>query len=131
MEERIVKLNAGGLNDVFKQYKGSEVVIKSDEPLEGWVKVSVGNNISYDFQLAMRIAERNAPVVVNEEFLPKTSDVLRETIRIINQLKSVARSVNYIKFIVGKMGTPVMSDYNEGECCIEFRKPTPVHSDNP
>ena len=131
MEERIVKLNAGGLNDVFKQYKGNEVVIKSDEPLEGWVKVSVGNNISYDFQLAMRIAERNAPVVVNEEFLPKTSDVLRETIRIINQLKSVARPVNYIKFIVGETGTPVMSDYNEGECCIEFRKPTPVHSDNP
>lgn len=131
MKERVVKLNVGGLNDVLKHYKGSEVVIKSDEPLEGWVKVSVGNNISYDFQLAMRIAERNAPVVVKEESLPKTSDVLRETIRIINQLKSVARPVNYIKFVVGETGTPVMSDYNEEECCIEFRKPTPVHSDNP
>lgn len=131
MKERIVKLNVGGLNDVLKQYKGSEVIIKSDEPFEGWVKVSVGNNISYDFQLAMRIAERNAPVVVKEEFLPKTSDVLRETIRIINQLKSVVRPVNYIKFIVGETCTPVMSDYNEEECYIEFRKPTPVHSDNP
>lgn len=131
MKEHVVKINVSGLDSVLNQYRGSEVVIKSDVPQFGWVRVSVGKNIYYDFHLAKRLAERHAPVVVREESLSKTSDVLRETIRIINQLKSIAKPINYIKFVVGEMGIPVMFDYDGDECCIEFRKVTPVHGDNP
>ena len=131
MKEHVVKINVSGLNSVLNQYRGSEVVIKSDVPQSGWVRVSIGKNIYYDFHLAKRLTERHAPVVVREESLSKTSDVLRETIRIINQLKSIAKPINYIKFGVGETGIPVMFDYDEDECCIEFRKVTPVHRDNP
>lgn len=122
MKERYVKLNVIGLNRLFKDFKGYTVRIQSDVPDRGWVSVSLSElQARYEFEFANGSAGLTTPPVLNRSKLPDMMNVLKETVKVINQLKNIGYPIALIEFEVGKGGVPVMCEYDGVEYAIKFR----------
>ena len=118
-----MKINVKGLDKVLSQFNGQTVRLKSDTPSAGWVSLSIGSNISYDFQLSEKQVRIHAPMIVNKDSLPKNSDVLREVIFLIAQLKDAGEPISLIEFKVGNTSSYQIIEDPEriGEYCIIFK----------
>lgn len=116
---RKVKLKVRNLEKLFSGFKGQVIRLESDKPMIGWVRLSVGNSLSYDLNLSARYVERNAPVIVRPESLPSMNSVLREVVFVIAQLRDLTVPVDYIQFTVGKAGIPYLCGEKD-EYHIEF-----------